>query len=67
MLDLTELVEKCQECLDDLWRQGQFAAYPELRMQHMLEVTEGAICRATQAKLATLDLWAGKFHQVWLS
>ena len=57
MLDLTELVEKCQECLDDLWRQGQHTAYPEARMQRLLEVVDSALCRAAQAKLGELDLW----------
>ena len=34
-----ELVELTQDTLDDVWKQTEFVkAYPEARMQHLLEV-----------------------------
>jgi len=37
--DLLELVEVCQDTLDDLWKQSDVnPPYPEARMRHLLEV-----------------------------
>ena len=33
-----ELVETTQDALDDVWKQGEFEAYPEERMKHLMEV-----------------------------
>ena len=64
MLDLVELVEKSQECLDDIWRQTEHDPYPSKRMSRLLSVLESALRRAMQARLGALDLWGDAFHTV---
>ena len=62
--DVLELVETTQDVLDEVWKQDEHAAYPEVRMQHLLDVIAGAFGRYTQKKLGALDIWEGPFQQV---
>ncbi|XP_070553238.1 cytoplasmic dynein 2 heavy chain 1-like isoform X2 [Ptychodera flava] len=59
-----ELTETTQDCLDDIWKQTDFDAYPEDRMRHLMEVIGGAFGRYVQRKLGSLDLWRDPFHKV---
>ena len=37
--DVLELVEQCQDCLDEVWKDTEYdPSYPERRMRHLLEV-----------------------------
>ncbi|CAI8019648.1 Cytoplasmic dynein 2 heavy chain 1, partial [Geodia barretti] len=60
-----ELVEVCQDTLDDVWKETEFdPPYPENRMKHLLEVISDSFARFVQRKLHGCDLWMGQFSQV---
>ncbi|XP_074649972.1 cytoplasmic dynein 2 heavy chain 1-like [Tubulanus polymorphus] len=65
LLEVSELVEQCQDVLDDIWKQTeQEPPYPEKRMQHLMDVLGGSFCRYIQRKLSAEDLWKGQFSKV---
>ena len=60
-----ELVEVCQDTLDDVWKETEFdPPYPENRMKHLLEVISDSFARFVQRKLHGCDFWMGQFSQV---
>ncbi len=60
-----ELIEVTQDSLDDLWKQAEYEpGYPEVRMNHLLEVISGAFGRFVQRKLSDLDIWSGQFGYI---
>ena len=36
--DVLELIENCQDTLDEIWKQAEHKPYPEKRMRHLLEI-----------------------------
>eukprot|EP00051_Salpingoeca_urceolata_P021875 m.349048 g.349048 ORF g.349048 m.349048 type:complete len:4259 (-) comp19881_c0_seq4:199-12975(-) len=62
--DLLELVEKCQDLCDDLWKQTQFDDFPADRMKNLFEVIGRSLKRAVQDKLAIHNMWSSTFNQV---
>lgn len=36
--DVLELIENCQDSLDEVWKQTEHKPYPEKRMRHLLEI-----------------------------
>ena len=37
--DVLELVESCQDCLDEVWKDTEYdTSYPEKRMRHLMEI-----------------------------
>lgn len=38
VMDVLEVVEVCQDTLDEVWRQTEHKEYPEHRMKHLLGV-----------------------------
>lgn len=63
--DCLELIELTQDALDDLWKQSEHPpAYPEERMEHLLEIISDAFGRYVQHKLSDVDLWTGPFSHV---
>ena len=38
LLDVLELVEVCQDSLDDVWKCDCVPAYPEKRMKHLMDL-----------------------------
>ena len=57
-------MDTTQDMLDDLWKQDDHDAYPQVRMTHLLEIMGGTLGRAVQKKLGAVDVWKGSFAQV---
>ena len=36
--DVLELIENCQDTLDEIWKQAEHKPYPENRMRYLLEI-----------------------------
>ena len=64
LLDLQELTDKLEECVDDAWRQNMYDPYPEERMAQFLGVVSGSLARAVQDRLSKLDLWEDSYLEV---
>ncbi len=63
--DCLELIEICQDTLDDIWKQTEHSPpYPEDRMKHLLEIISDSFGRFVQHKLMSLDIWSGPFNLV---
>ncbi|TPX70937.1 hypothetical protein SpCBS45565_g01524 [Spizellomyces sp. 'palustris'] len=64
MVDLAEIVEKTQDVLDDLWRQGDFPDYPEGRMGHLLDVLTEELIGCIQDKLSEYNVMLEGFSLI---
>ncbi|KAG5269301.1 hypothetical protein AALO_G00200500 [Alosa alosa] len=62
--DAMELVDLTRDTVDDVWKQGDHAPYPETRMQRLMDVIGGALGRYVQRKLSSLKLWEDPFLSV---
>ncbi|XP_062407923.1 dynein cytoplasmic 2 heavy chain 1 [Sardina pilchardus] len=62
--DTMELVDLTRDTVDDVWKQGDHAPYPETRMQRLMDVIGGALGRYVQRKLSSLKLWEDSFLSV---
>ncbi|KAJ3334698.1 Cytoplasmic dynein 2 heavy chain 1, partial [Kappamyces sp. JEL0680] len=62
--DLLELIEKIHEAFDDIWRQQDFAGYPQERMKHLLGIVSEDLVACTQNILSPLALMADPLAQV---
>ncbi|KAK3100036.1 hypothetical protein FSP39_013759 [Pinctada imbricata] len=62
--DVMELVEVCQDSLDDVWKCVDYDSYPEPRMKHLMDVIGGSLGRYVQRKLSEQDLWSGNYGEV---
>ena len=54
--DQIELAEKIHETLDDIWRQQDFAEYPQKRMQHILSIISDDLVACIQNYLSQFDM-----------
>eukprot|EP00050_Salpingoeca_kvevrii_P020215 m.95860 g.95860 ORF g.95860 m.95860 type:complete len:4292 (+) comp8765_c0_seq1:164-13039(+) len=61
--DIVELVERCQDVFDDLWKADDSDPYPADRMKRLFDVTSAAIARALQKKLIPLNVWSDSFNE----
>ncbi|KAI3354358.1 hypothetical protein L3Q82_018881, partial [Scortum barcoo] len=68
MSDVVDLVEQSRDILDDVWRQTDFAPYPETRMVRLMDVIGGILCqtcgalgRYVQRKLSGLKIFEEPF------
>ncbi|KAG7470921.1 hypothetical protein MATL_G00119020 [Megalops atlanticus] len=64
LTEAVELVDSARDTVDDVWRQSEHDPYPEVRMQHLMEVIGGALGRYVQKKLSSLKLWEDPFFTV---
>ena len=49
--DLFELIDMTQDNLDDLWKQDDHDPYPQVRMNHLMDMIAAALSRAIQSSL----------------
>ncbi|KAG2456324.1 DYHC2 protein, partial [Polypterus senegalus] len=64
LVDVLDLIDTTRDRVDDIWRQTDYDPYPELRMQHLLDIIGAALGRFVQKKLGSIDLWEDSFHTV---
>lgn len=62
-LDAEDVLETCNNCLDDLWKLDDFL-YPQRRMVHLMDIVAHGVTRYIQAKCSALDLWKSPYSQV---
>ena len=61
--DAEDVLETCQNALDDLWKLDDWV-YPQKRMMHLMDIIANALTRFIQNKSASLDLWTSPYSQV---
>ena len=52
ILEAEEILETCQNSLDDLWKLDDFV-YPQKRMIHLMDIIANAVTRYVQVRLFT--------------
>ena len=52
ILEAEEILETCQNSLDDLWKLDDFV-YPQKRMIHLMDIIANAVTRYVQVRLLT--------------
>ncbi|KAF2362508.1 ATPase dynein-related AAA domain [Trinorchestia longiramus] len=60
LAEAEEVLENCQNALDDLWQQD----FPQQRMAHLLNTAANQVARYVQSRLGEEDFWKGQFSQV---
>ncbi|XP_051782842.1 cytoplasmic dynein 2 heavy chain 1 isoform X2 [Erpetoichthys calabaricus] len=64
LVDVLDLIDTTRDRVDDIWKQTEYDPYPELRMQHLLDIIGAALGRIVQKKLGSIDQWEDSFHTV---
>ncbi|XP_073674385.1 cytoplasmic dynein 2 heavy chain 1-like [Garra rufa] len=64
LVEVLDLIESTRETVDDVWKQNEYAPYPETRMIRLMDVIGGALGRFVQRKLSALRLWEDPYFTV---